>query len=58
MGPPSYMRTVVYRNVVMRRMTVFTEFLNVFTALWCTGTGASDIRHKSRKTHNSLLVGN
>ena len=23
MGPPSYMRTVVDRNVVMRRMTVF-----------------------------------
>jgi len=23
MGPPSYMRSVVDRNVVMRRMTVF-----------------------------------
>ena len=26
MGPPSYMRSVVDRNVVMRRMTVWTSF--------------------------------
>ena len=25
MGPPSYMRSVVDRNVVMRRMTVYRE---------------------------------
>ena len=38
MGPPSYMRSVVDRNVVVRRISVFTEFLNVFTTLWCTGS--------------------
>jgi hypothetical protein len=27
MGPPSYMRSVVDRNVVMRRMTVLCEVL-------------------------------
>ena len=25
MGPPSYMRSVVDRNVVMRRITVYTD---------------------------------
>ena len=25
MGPPSYMRSVAYRNVVMRRMTVMEQ---------------------------------
>ena len=24
MGPPSYMRSVIYRNVIMRRMAVFS----------------------------------
>jgi len=27
MGPPSYMRSVVGRNVVIRRMTVFTDVM-------------------------------
>ena len=31
MGPPSYMRSVVDRNVVMRRMTVFLIQSQVFT---------------------------
>jgi len=26
MGPPSYMRSVVDRNVVMRSMTIFSSF--------------------------------
>ena len=27
MGPPSYMRSVVDRNVVMRRMTLFITYM-------------------------------
>ena len=29
MGPPSYMRSVVDRNVVMRRMTVFLLLVSI-----------------------------
>ena len=34
MGPPSYMRSVADRNVVMRRMTVKRSFLSVNGQYW------------------------
>jgi len=39
MGPPSYMRSIVHRNIVMRRMTVFQNVIGFdptqVIGFWC-----------------------
>ena len=47
MGPPSYMQSIVVRNVVMRRMTVAGCQFNIMQVIPCgisggqSGSGAS-----------------
>jgi len=58
MGPPSYMRSVVDRNVVMRRMTVYvittlqTYLLRVCVRKW----GGSDTEWNSYPSNKLLSI--
>jgi hypothetical protein len=51
MGPPSYMRSVVNRNVVMRRIPVFPVFtvdyppINSLTVGWTSGPPEVAVTH-------------
>jgi hypothetical protein len=56
MGPPSYMRSVVDRNVVMRRIIVFELVLN--TILDTLHRSVPEIHNSSKAKSASLIMRN
>jgi len=57
MGPPSYMRSVVDRNIIMRLMTVYVittlqTYLRVYVRKW----GGSDTEWDSYQSNKLLSI--